>query len=168
MVNFGYLSTYLRTGWRVTTATHTLFSPYVKINFFLIQVECDGILIGFSFKLLILLFGTWALFHRGSRGARATMPRIHLFRAALSLLLFIFVFAFWLFYGVRVFNEQKRRLVIWKWSAMQTQWSTHYYSSTTWHWYFWKSSIFPLSKFSTIFVCERHLLFRKTFSVFFN
>ena len=110
MVNFGYLSTYLRTGWRVTTATHTLFSPYVKINFFLIQVECDGILIGFSFKLLILLFGTWALFHRGSRGARATMPRIHLFRAALSLLLFIFVFAFWLFYGVRVFNEQKRRL----------------------------------------------------------
>jgi hypothetical protein len=34
------------------------------------------------------------------------MPRIHLFRASLSILLFIFVFAFWLFYGVRVFNEQ--------------------------------------------------------------
>ena len=33
MVNFGYLSTYLRTGWRVTTATSTVFSPYVKIDF---------------------------------------------------------------------------------------------------------------------------------------
>ena len=38
------------------------------------------------------------------------MPRIHLYRASLSILLFVFVFAFWLFYGVRVFNEQKRRL----------------------------------------------------------
>ena len=83
----------------------------VRLTLFeLLQVECDGILIGFSFKLIILLLGTWALFYRGSRGSRATMPRIHLFRASLSILLFIFVFAFWLFYGVRVFNEQKRRL----------------------------------------------------------
>ena len=80
---------------------------YANLPSCLFQVECDGILIGFSFKLLILLLGSWALFYRGSR---ATMPRIHLYRASLSILLFVFVFAFWLFYGVRVFNEQKRRL----------------------------------------------------------
>ena len=28
------------------------------------QVECDGLLISFSFKLFILAIGTWAVFYR--------------------------------------------------------------------------------------------------------
>ena len=71
------------------------------------QIDCDGLFIGFSFKLLILLFGSWALFFRPTK---ATMPRIYLFRACICTLLFIFIFAFWLFYGVRVFDEQRRRI----------------------------------------------------------
>ena len=31
------------------------------------NVECDGLLISFSFKLVILTIGTWALFFRPSK-----------------------------------------------------------------------------------------------------
>jgi len=71
------------------------------------DIDCDGLFIGFSFKLLILLFGSWALFFRPTK---ATMPRIYLFRACICTLLFVFIFAFWLFYGVRVFDETRRRI----------------------------------------------------------
>ena len=76
--------------------------------FFSFQIDCDGVFIGFSFKLLILLFGSWALFFRPTK---ATMPRIYLFRACICTLLFIFIFAFWLFYGVRVFDEQRQGIL---------------------------------------------------------
>jgi len=69
------------------------------------EVDCDGLFISFTFKLIILLFGSWALFFRPTK---ATMPRIYLFRACICTLLFVFVFAFWLFYGVRVFDERRR------------------------------------------------------------
>jgi len=68
------------------------------------KMDCDGLFISFTFKLIILLFGSWALFFRPTK---ATMPRIYLFRACVCTLLFIFVFAFWLFYGVW-FDERKR------------------------------------------------------------
>ena len=35
---------------------------------------------------------------------QATLPRIFMFRSCVCLLLFIIVFAFWLFYGVRVLD----------------------------------------------------------------
>ena len=70
------------------------------------EVDCDGLLISFSFKLLVLALGSWAVFYRAPR---ATLPRIHLFRALLTLLLFIFLLAFWLFYGVRLV-EQRRKI----------------------------------------------------------
>ena len=35
---------------------------------------------------------------------QATLPRIYLFRTFVCLLLFVIVFAFWLFYGVRVLD----------------------------------------------------------------
>ena len=69
-------------------------------------MDCDGLLISFSFKLLVLALGSWAVFYRAPR---ATLPRIHLFRALLTLLLFIFLLAFWLFYGVRLV-EQRRKI----------------------------------------------------------
>merc|ERR1711910_205472 len=52
------------------------------------EVDCDGLLISFSFKMLILAVGTWAVFYRPPR---ATLPRIHLFRALITLLLFVFL-----------------------------------------------------------------------------
>ena len=64
-------------------------------------------LISFSFKLLILFFGCWAVFFRHPR---ATMPRIYLYRSCVCVLIFVFVFSYWLFYGVRIAGEQRRRV----------------------------------------------------------
>merc|ERR1719471_745072 len=70
------------------------------------EVDCDGLLISFSFKMIVLAIGTWAVFYRTPR---ATLPRIHLFRALVTLLLFVFLLSFWLFYGVRIV-EQRRKI----------------------------------------------------------
>ncbi|XP_076051263.1 strabismus domain-containing protein Vang [Oratosquilla oratoria] len=67
--------------------------------------ECDGLLISFSFKLLILLLGSWALFFRQPK---ATMPRIFIFRALVTMLLFVFTFSYWLFYVVRVMEDREQ------------------------------------------------------------
>ena len=67
--------------------------------------KCEGILISFAFKLLILLVGTWALFFRRPK---ATMPRIFIFRALILFLVFVLTFAFWLFYGVRIYEPLER------------------------------------------------------------
>ena len=80
------------------------YFPKYSFQFLFLQMDCDGLFISFTFKLIILLFGSWALFFRPTK---ATMPRIYLFRACVCTLLFIFVFAFWLFYGVW-FDERKR------------------------------------------------------------
>ncbi|KAI1303126.1 Vang-like protein 1 [Halotydeus destructor] len=61
--------------------------------------ECDGLLISFSFKLVILLIGTWAVF---VRQPRATMPRIHYYRAIVMALIFVLNVSYWLFYTVRI------------------------------------------------------------------
>ncbi|CAG2256124.1 vang-like protein 2-B [Mytilus edulis] len=66
--------------------------------------ECEGLLISFAFKLLILCIATVALFFRQPK---ATMPRVFLFRAVVLFLVFILTFAFWLFYGVRILKEKK-------------------------------------------------------------
>lgn len=63
---------------------------------------CEGLFISFTFKLLILLIGSWALFFRKPK---ATMPRIFIFRALILFLIFLLTFAFWLFYGVRIFDK---------------------------------------------------------------
>ena len=61
--------------------------------------ECEGLLISFGFKLIILLIGSWALF---LRRPKSTMPRIFIFRAVVLLLVFVLTVAYWLFYGVRI------------------------------------------------------------------
>merc|ERR1719195_1647831 len=63
------------------------------------DVTCDGMLISFAFKLLILLIGSWGVFFRQPK---ATLPRIFVFRAIVSLLVLIFIVSFWLFYGVHL------------------------------------------------------------------
>jgi len=66
--------------------------------------ECEGLFISFAFKLLILLIGTWALFFRKPK---ATMPRIFIFRALILFLVFVLTFAYWLFYGVRIYETEE-------------------------------------------------------------
>ena len=39
------------------------------------------------------------------RQAKATMPRIFIYRALISLLVFVFTFSYWLFYVVRVLED---------------------------------------------------------------
>ncbi|XP_076372599.1 vang-like protein 2 [Tachypleus tridentatus] len=90
------------------------FSPIVMVVFPKIEAlkwnvqkcgpECDGLLISFSFKLLILFIGTWAVFLRKSK---ATMPRIFIFRALVLTLVLVFTFSYWLFYGVRIVEKRK-------------------------------------------------------------
>ncbi|XP_076438548.1 vang-like protein 2 [Babylonia areolata] len=66
--------------------------------------ECEGLLISFAFKLLILMLGTLAVFFRQPK---ATMPRVFVFRAVVLFLVFVLTFAFWLFYGVRIVREKR-------------------------------------------------------------
>ena len=65
-------------------------------------VECDGKLVALAFKLFFLLVGTWALFYRAPR---ATLPRIHIYRAFVCLLIMVFLITFWLFYASRILKE---------------------------------------------------------------
>ena len=66
------------------------------INF---QFECDGLLIGLSLKLLLLLVATWAIFYRRPK---ATLPRIHLYRGCVAVLLLVLTATFWVFYLSRL------------------------------------------------------------------
>ena len=68
--------------------------------------ECEGLLISFAFKLLILMLGTLAVFFRQPK---ATMPRIFVFRSVVLFLVFVLTFAFWLFYGVRIVQEKQTK-----------------------------------------------------------
>lgn len=69
------------------------------------DVTCDGMLISFAFKLLILLIGTWAVFFRKPK---TTLPRIFVFRALVSLLVLVFLISFWLFYGVHLLEDSNK------------------------------------------------------------
>lgn len=65
--------------------------------------ECDGLMISFVFKLLILLIGSWALFFRRPK---STMPRVCVYRAGMLTLIVIFMIAYWLFYSVRIAEKR--------------------------------------------------------------
>ncbi len=71
------------------------------------DVECDGLLISFSVKMILLLVGSWAVFFRHPK---ATLPRIFLYRSLVGLLLLVFTFTFWLFYVVRMSDDFRRRI----------------------------------------------------------
>ncbi|XP_065567765.1 vang-like protein 2 isoform X1 [Artemia franciscana] len=108
------LQKYLGTIIVVFMSLFAFFSPIVMIllpRFGVIRLrpdkavcgaECDGLLISFSFKLFLLVVGTWAAF---IRTPRATMPRIFLFRCVVLVLVFVFTFSYWLFFGVRVVEQ---------------------------------------------------------------
>ena len=68
-------------------------------------VECDGMLVSLSFKLFTLAVGTWAVFYRNPR---STLPRIHIYRAFVCLLIVVFLVSFWLFYASHILTETER------------------------------------------------------------
>ncbi|XP_006814982.1 vang-like protein 2 [Saccoglossus kowalevskii] len=65
------------------------------------NVVCQGLLISFSFKLVILLIGSIALFFRKPK---ATLPRVFWLRALVMLLIVVFIISYWLFYGFRIID----------------------------------------------------------------
>lgn len=67
------------------------------------SAECEGLLISLTVKLVLLVMGSWAVFWRPTR---ATMPRIFFLRTLVLLLVFVTTFAYCLFYGVRVVEQQ--------------------------------------------------------------
>ena len=71
------------------------------------DVECDGLLISFSIKMILLLLASWAVFFRHPK---ATLPRIFLYRCLIALLLLVFTFTFWLFFVVRMRDDRRRRI----------------------------------------------------------
>ena len=114
--SLGYkCAAYLGPATSMVLATLAFLSPILmvllpKLGVFSIRhlecdVTCDGMLLSFSFKLLILLLGTWGVFFRRPR---ATLPRIFVFRAMVSLLILVFVVAFWLFYGVHLLEDRNK------------------------------------------------------------
>ncbi|KAF7658524.1 hypothetical protein LDENG_00011690 [Lucifuga dentata] len=64
---------------------------------------CEGLFLSISFKLLILLVAIWALF---LRPARASLPRVCVYRAFLTTLTLLLTMSYWLFYGVRILDAQ--------------------------------------------------------------
>ncbi|XP_042305739.1 vang-like protein 1 isoform X2 [Sceloporus undulatus] len=64
---------------------------------------CEGLFISVAFKLLILLIGTWALFFRQPK---ADLPRVFVFRTLTLVLIFLLMFSYWLFYGVRILESK--------------------------------------------------------------
>ena len=68
-------------------------------------VECDGMLVSLGFKLFTLAIGTWAVFYRNPR---STLPRIHIYRALVCLLIVVFLVSFWLFYASHILKETER------------------------------------------------------------
>uniref|UniRef100_A0A8C5HVK1 Vang-like protein n=1 Tax=Gouania willdenowi TaxID=441366 RepID=A0A8C5HVK1_GOUWI len=94
---------------------------------------CEGLYVSLAFKLLVLLISSWALF---LRPPSATLPRFFVFRCLLMVLVFLFVASYWLFYGVRVL-EPERRTTGGLWSTL-LRWSTPCSSSSTWLWCCWR------------------------------
>lgn len=80
---------------------------------------CEGLFISVAFKLLILLLAVWALFFRTPK---ASLPRVFVFRALLSVLVLLFVLSYWLFYGVRIIDTQVSQWEDSKWLCERTSW----------------------------------------------
>lgn len=62
-------------------------------------------LVSLAFKLFTLVIGTWGVFYRRPR---ATLPRIHVYRTLVCLLVLIFLITFWLFYATHVMNDKEK------------------------------------------------------------
>ncbi|VDP65771.1 unnamed protein product [Echinostoma caproni] len=73
------------------------------------QPTCEGHLIGISVKLVLLSLATWVLSSpcRALCAGTAILPRVRLCRTLFLCLVFVVLFAFWLFYTVRVIQPRE-------------------------------------------------------------
>uniref|UniRef100_A0A8C3G3C9 Vang-like protein n=1 Tax=Cyclopterus lumpus TaxID=8103 RepID=A0A8C3G3C9_CYCLU len=65
---------------------------------------CEGLFLSIAFKLLILLMAMWALF---LKPGRASLPRVCVYRAFLTTLILLLTMSYWLFYGVRILDQDE-------------------------------------------------------------
>ncbi|KAH9418267.1 Vang-like protein 1 [Dermatophagoides pteronyssinus] len=65
--------------------------------------ECDGLVLSFLFKQLILAIGSWAVFFRRPR---STMPRICTYRSTVLAFILVLLVSYWLFYLVRIADKR--------------------------------------------------------------
>ncbi|CAI6368966.1 unnamed protein product [Macrosiphum euphorbiae] len=77
----------------------TNLSPQQRETLLNCGAECKGVLVSLAFKMFLLAVASWAIF---LRPVKATMPRIHVFRAIVLALVSICSGIFWLFYVVQV------------------------------------------------------------------
>ncbi|VDN17633.1 unnamed protein product [Gongylonema pulchrum] len=66
--------------------------------------DCQGMMLNLAMKTLLLLGALWAMYFRH---AAADLPRLFFHRAALAFLATFILFAFWLFYTVRILFEKE-------------------------------------------------------------
>ncbi|CAH8451465.1 unnamed protein product [Dicrocoelium dendriticum] len=72
--------------------------------------NCEGHLIGISVKLALLSLATWVLIspcRTLCSGGSAILPRVRLCRTLFVCVLFVVLFAFWLFYTVRIVHPKE-------------------------------------------------------------
>lgn len=76
--------------------------------------NCEGYLIGISVKLALLSLASWVLTSSCRTlcsGGSAILPRARLCRTLLQCLLFVVLFAFWLFYTVRIIQPKEEEYI---------------------------------------------------------
>lgn len=76
-------------------------TPQQKAALLACGSECKGMLLSFTFKMILLVGGAWAVF---LRNPRATLPRIFIFRGVVLVFLMVCTIAYWLFFIVQM-NE---------------------------------------------------------------
>ncbi|CAD6193030.1 unnamed protein product [Caenorhabditis auriculariae] len=107
-----------------------VIAPYVGFDTppIVCDIDCQGLLLLLVLKSVLLIVAIWALFWRKSL---ADMPRLYLSRAALTFLVLFILFAFWLFYIVRILFERYdnyKYIVSFSLSLLDALLYTHYLS----------------------------------------
>ncbi|XP_002121953.2 vang-like protein 2 isoform X1 [Ciona intestinalis] len=67
--------------------------------------SCKGTLISMSFKLLILLVASWAIFFRRQR---TSMPKVFMFRSLIMVFVLLITLTYWLFYGIWILEQKEK------------------------------------------------------------
>ncbi|KAL5108453.1 Vang-like protein 1 [Taenia crassiceps] len=87
------------------------YLPYIGWSTDKCDHTCEGHLIGMAVKLALLGLGTWILTAPHCpilNGSRKVYPRVRLWRSLFLCLIFVILFAFWLFYSVRILQPRRR------------------------------------------------------------
>ena len=87
------------------------YLPYVGWNTDKCDHTCEGHLIGMAVKLALLGLGTWILTAPHCpilSGTCKVYPQVRLWRSLFLCLVFVILFAFWLFYSVRILQPRRR------------------------------------------------------------